>query len=150
MKNLKEQVAELLDEMELHYKINEKKFRFELDIPADNADVTINIYYDEQNDGLYNLSCLTFNLPKERTTALLRKINEINNATLCPAHLYLDDDGNRLAAQSVIYVTESGIDKDVFQSFLFVPANMLDENFSEIMKVAFGTETEDKLETKEK
>ena len=150
MKNLKEQVAELLDKMKVHYKVNENKCRFELDIPTDNADVTINIFYDEQNDGLYNLSCLTFNLPKGRTTALLRKINEINNATLCPAHLYLDDDGNRLAAQSVIYVTGSGIDKDVFQSFLFVPANMLDENFSEIMKVAFGTETEDKLETKEK
>ena len=149
MKNLKGQVAELLDEMELHYKINEKKFRFELDIPAGNADVTINIYYDEQNDGLYNLSCLTFNLPKERTTALLRKINEINNATLCPAHLYLDNDGNRLTAQSVTYVTESGIDKDVFQSFLFVPAKMLDENFSEIMKVAFGTNAENNVETKE-
>ena len=136
MKNLKEQVAELLDNMKVHYKVNENKCRFELDIPTDNADVAINIFYDEQNDGLY-------------TTSLLRRINDINNATLCPAHLYLDDDGNRLAAQSVIYVTESGIDKDVFQSFLFVPANMLDENFSEIMKVAFETETEDKLETKE-
>lgn len=150
MKNLKEQVAEQLDEMKLHYKINEKKYRFELDIPTDNADVAINIYYDEQNDGLYNLSCLTFNLPESRTTALLRKINEINNATFCPAHLYLDKDGNRLGAQSVIYATESGIDKDVFKSFLIVPANLLDDNFSEIMKVAFGTNAEDNAETKEK
>ncbi len=149
MKNLKEQVAELLDNMKVHYKVNENKCRFELDIPTDNADVTINIFYDEQNDGLYNLSCLTFNLPKERTTALLRKINEINNATLCPAHLYLDNDGNRLAAQSVTYVTESGIDKDVFQSFLFVPANLLDDKFSEIMKVAFETNAENNVETKE-
>lgn len=149
MKNLKEQVAEQLDEMKLHYKINEKKYRFELDIPADNADIAINIYYDEQNDGLYNLSCLTFNLPESHTTALLRKINEINNATFCPAHLYLDKDGNRLGAQSVIYATESGIDKDVFKSFLIVPANLLDDNFSEIMKVAFGTNAEDNVETKE-
>lgn len=67
MDNLKNQVAKLLDELELKYNINEKKHRFELDETSDNAAVSINLYYDEGCNGLYNLSCLTFNLPKEDT-----------------------------------------------------------------------------------
>ena len=146
MKNLKEQVAMLLDETGLYYNINETKCRFELDIPMNNAAVSTNLYYDEKNEGLYNLSCLTFSLPKSRTTALLCKINEINNGQLSPSHLFLGDDDNRLGAQSVIYVTESGIDKDVFLKFVSAPVKMLDDNYEEIMRTAFGAEVGDKAE----
>ena len=40
MDNLKNQVAKLLDELELKYNINEKKHRFELDETSDNAALT--------------------------------------------------------------------------------------------------------------
>ena len=49
----------------------------------------------------------------------------------------------------MIYATENGIDEDVFLKFLASPAQMLDDNYEEIMKVAFGTNTEDNVKTKE-
>lgn len=138
MDNLKNQVAKLLDELELKYNINEKKHRFELDETSDNAAVSINLYYDEECNGLYNLSCLTFNLPQERTTALLHKINKIHNGYSSIGHFYLNTNNNRIGLQSVIHVPETGIDKDVFIYFLSEPIQILDENYDEIMKVAFG------------
>lgn len=138
MGNLKEQVAKLLDEMEFSYDINEGKHLFYFDVATKRADVSVNICYDEESQCLYNLSCLTFNLPEECKAALLCKINEIHNSSLSAAHLYLDNDGNRLSAQAVIDVPKGGVDKDVFGYFLCAPGNMLDEYFDEIMKVAFG------------
>lgn len=69
---------------------------------------------------------------------MLCKINEIHNSSSSAAHLYLDNDGNRLSAQTVMYVPSGEVDKEVFKYLLSAPANMLEEYFDEIMKVAFG------------
>lgn len=135
MANLKKQVTKQLDRLELNYNVNKKKYRFELDIPAKNGLVQTNLYYDEEQNGIYNLSCFTFNLPKERTTEVLHKINEIHNKSFSLAHLYIDDK-NWLGAQSVIYISKNRIDEDVFKKFLFAPIWMLDYSYDEI-KIAF-------------
>lgn len=138
MENLKEQVAKLLDEIEFSYNINEERQLFYFDVVTERADVSVNICYDEENQCLYNFSCLTFNLPEERKAALLCKINEIHNSSSSAAHLYLDNDGNRVSAQTVMYVPSGEVDKEVFKYLLSAPANMLEEYFDEIMKVAFA------------
>ena len=97
MDNLKEQVARQLNEWGLSYNLNEKKSRFELDLPMDNVDVSINLVYDEKNMRLHNLSYLPFNLPKRRTTEVLYAINKIHNTSWELAHLYLEEENNRLA-----------------------------------------------------
>ena len=148
MENLTEQVAKLLDEMEFCYDFDEEQNGFFLEIRMDNTDVDIIIIADDEAKCLYNRTNLTLTLPDDSITAVLHKINEIHNQSFSQAHIYIDEDDKKLTAQAVIDIPESGIDKDIFQSFLFVPAKMLDDNFGEIMKVAFGAETEDKLKTK--
>ena len=137
MNNLKEQVARLLDEWEISYNLNEEKSRFEIDIPMD-----INLVYDEEGMRLHNISCLMFNLPKERTTEVLYAINKIHNTSWELAHLYLSEKDNRLAAQASIDVPESGLDTEVFRYFVVSTCGMLDNNFNKIMSVAFGQGTE--------
>lgn len=149
MKNMKKQVSKLLDELEFVYNFNEKHQCFEFNTPMANVDVSTILFYDKKSGGLYNRSSLTFNLPKIHTTALLRKINDIENEAETTAHLYLDIENNRIGAQSMIYATENGIYEDVFLKFLASPAQMLDDNYEEIMKVAFGTNTGDNVKTKE-
>ena len=142
MNNLKEQVARLLDEWEISYNLNEEKSRFEIDIPMDNVDVSINLVYDEKNMRLHNLSCLMFNLPKERTMEVLYAINKIHNTSWELAYLYLSEKDNRLAAQASIDGPESGLDTEVFRFFVVSTCGMLDDNFNKIRSVAFGQGTE--------
>ena len=139
MDNLKDQVARLLHEWDLDYRLNEAKSRFELDIPMDNADVSINIVYNEEGMRLYNISCLTFNLPKERATEVLYAINKIHNTSFSLAHLYLGEQDCRLAAQATVDVPEGGLDSEVFRYFVISTCELLDESFPGIMAVAFGT-----------
>ena len=139
MDNLKDQVARLLHEWDLDYRLNEAKSRFEMDIPMDNADVSINIVYNEEGMRLYNISCLTFNLPKERATEVLYAINKIHDTSFSLAHLYLGEQDCRLAAQATVDVPESGLDSDVFRYFVISTCELLDESFPKIMAVAFGT-----------
>ena len=138
MNSLKDEVARLLNEWEVSYNLNEEKARFEIDIPADNVDVSINLVYDEKGMRLHNLSSLMFNLPKERTTEVLHAINKIHNTSWELAHLYLGEKDNRLAAQASIDVPESGLDTEVFRYFVLSTCFMLDDNFNKIMAVAFG------------
>lgn len=142
MNNLKEQVARLLDEWEVSYNLNEEKSRFEIDIPADNVDVSINLVYDEEGMRLHNIGCLMFNLPKERTTEVLYAINKIHNTSWELAHLYLGEKDNRLAAQASIDVPEGGLDTEVFRYFVLSTCFIVDDNFKKIMAVAFGQGTE--------
>lgn len=151
MEDLKKQVEEQLDKLELKYNVNEEKKRFELDITMHNVTVSINLIYDEIDMRLFNISCLTFNLPKERTSAILNKINKIHSTSFYQAYLYLSPEDCCLAAQSMIDVPESGIDESVFAKFLFSTCIILDEKYFDIMKVAFGPtndETDDFISKK--
>lgn len=98
MKNLKKMVAELLEELEIDYVINEKKSSFEFDLLSEYVKVSICLLFDETNRRLYNLGYLSFCLPRERMTDVLYKINEIHYKTFYQAHMYLSVDDCRLMA----------------------------------------------------
>lgn len=138
MESLKEQVTKLLDELELHYEIDEEHSIFEFAVNAGNADVDVILHYDEKGMRLCNLANLEFSLPKDGITAVLYKINEIHNKSFSQAHLYIDDEDNRLNAEAVIDVPENGLDKDVFGYFLYSTISMLNKYFNDIMSVAYG------------
>ena len=103
--------------MDINYNFYEKYHIINFKIRKENTDVIIDLAVDEENSCLGNISSLTSGLPQDGITALQRKINEINNNTSSTACLYIDNENNRMGAQSVIYA-ESKIDKDVFQDFL--------------------------------
>ena len=65
MKNLKKMVAELLEELEVGYVINEEKSSFEFDLQAEYVKVSMCLVFHEANRMLYNLSYLTSCLPRE-------------------------------------------------------------------------------------
>lgn len=138
MEILKKQVTKLLDELEFHYEIDEERSIFEFAVNAGNADVDVILRYDEEGMRLYNLANLEFSLPKDGITAVLYKINEIHNKSFSQAHLYIDNEDNRLNAEAVIDVPENGLDKDVFGYFLYSTMSMLNKYFNDIMSVAYG------------
>ena len=139
MENLTEQVAKLLDEMEFCYDFDEGQKAFFLGIRMDNTDVDIVILADDETKCLYNKGRLTLALPEDSNTDLLYKINEIHNRSFSQAHLYIDENDNRLTALTVIDIPESEIvDADIFERFLYSTAELLDDNFNDIMSVAFG------------
>lgn len=139
MKNLKDQIVELLAEMELNYDFDEELEVFNLQIRMENTDVNIRFTYDEENLCLYNVSSLMSSLPQDGITAVLYKINEIHNRSFSQAHLYIDNDDNKLYAQAVIDIPENRvIDKDIFGFFIFSAADLLNDNFNDIMNAAYG------------
>lgn len=146
MESLKEQVTRLLDELEFHYEIDEERSVFEFAVNAGNADVDVILHYDEEGMRLYNLANLEFSLPKDGITAVLYKINEIHNKSFSQAHLYIDDEDNRLNAGAVIDVPENGLDKDVFGYFLYSTISMLNKYFNDIMSAAYGQTNHDNKE----
>ena len=139
MENLTEQIAKLLDEMEFSYDFDEEQNGFFLEIRMNNTDVDIIILADDEAKCLYNRTNLTLTLPDDSITDVLYKINEIHNKSFSQAHLYINEDDNKLTAQAVIDIPESGIvDGDIFKYFLSSAAQLLDDNFNDIMSVAFG------------
>lgn len=142
MKNLKDQVAELLDAMELSY-----EYKYEQDeewdvfysgIGMSNTDVYISLICDKKDMRLHNLSGISFTIVEEKVTAMLFKINEVNNSSFSQAHLFINDD-NELIAQAAIDVPESGIiDKDIFGCFVASTAQLLNDNFDDVMLVVNG------------
>ena len=139
MENLTEQVAKLLDEMEFSYDFDEEQNGFFLEIRMDNTDVDIIIIADDEAKCLYNITNLTLTLPDDSITAVLHKINEIHNQSFSQAHLFINEDDNKLTAQAVIDIPESVIvDGDIFKNFLSSAPQLLDDNFNDIMSVAFG------------
>lgn len=143
MKNLTDQVTKLLDEMEFGYDFIKEQKGFFFGIRMDNTDVDIVILTDDEKKCLYNRSRLTLALPEESITAVLYKINEIHNRSFSQAHLYIDEDDNKLTALAVIDIPESGVvDGDIFRYFLYSAPQLLDDNFNDIMGVAFGQEND--------
>lgn len=145
MKNLKKMVAELLEELEIDYVINEKKSSFEFDLLSEYVKVSICLLFDETNRRLYNLGYLSFCLPRERMTDVLYKINEIHYKTFYQAHMYLSVDECRLMAQAMINVPEDGLSLDVFANFLLATCNLLNDNYNDLMKVAYERKVESKM-----
>lgn len=136
MKNLKEQVAKLLDEQDFHYKVNEEKNRFAFGISTGNVDMDVNLLYDEEDLCLYNFCSLTSTLPEDGVVAAMYKINEIHNQSFSLAHLYIDEDDNTLSAQAVMEVPKNGLEKDVFETFLYSTMQLLDDNAKDIIAIA--------------
>ena len=145
MKNLKKMVAELLEELEVGYVINEEKSSFEFDLQAEYVKVSMCLVFHEANRMLYNLSYLTSCLPRESMTDVLYKINEIHYMAFNQAHMYLSVDDCRLMAQAMINVPEDGLSLDVFANFLLATCNLLNDNYNDLMKVAYERKVESKM-----
>lgn len=145
MKNLKKMVAELLEELEIDYVINEKKSSFEFDLLSEYVKVSICLLFDETNRRLYNLGYLSFCLPRERMTDVLYKINEIHYKTFYQAHMYLSVDDCRLMAQAIIDVPKNGLSLNVFANFLLATCNLLNDNYNDLMKVAYESKVDGKM-----
>lgn len=145
MKNLKKMVAELLEELEVGYVINEEKSSFEFDLQAEYVKVSMCLVFHEANRMLYNLSYLTSCLPRESMTDVLYKINEIHYMAFNQAHMYLSVDDCRLMAQAMINVPEDGLSLDVFANFLLATCNLLNDNYNDLMKVAYERKVEGKM-----
>lgn len=136
MKNLKEQVAKLLDEQDFHYKANEEKNRFAFGISTGNVDMDVNLLYDEEDLCLYNFCSQTSTLSEDGVVAAIYKINEIHNQSFSLAHLYIDENDNTLSAQAVMEVPKNGLEKDVFETFLYSTIQLLDDNAKDIIAIA--------------
>lgn len=138
-------VAELLEELEVGYVINEEKSSFEFDLQAEYVKVSMCLVFHEANRMLYNLSYLTSCLPRESMTDVLYKINEIHYMAFNQAHMYLSVDDCRLMAQAMINVPEDGLSLDVFANFLLATCNLLNDNYNDLMKVAYERKVESKM-----
>lgn len=61
------------------------------------------------------------------------------------AHMYLSVDECRLMAQVMINVPEDGLSLDVFANFLLATCNLLNDNYNDLMKVAYERKVESKM-----
>lgn len=61
------------------------------------------------------------------------------------AHMYLSVDDCRLMAQDMINVPEDGLSLDVFANFLLATCNLLNDNYNDLMKVAYERKVESKM-----
>ena len=52
----------------------------------------------------------------------------------------MNEDDNELTAQCMINVPKAGVDQEVFDNLVSSTVSMLDDNFKDIMAVAYGTE----------
>lgn len=60
-------------------------------------------------------------------------------------HMYLSVDDCRLMAQAMINVPEDGLSLDVFANFLLATCNLLNDNYNDLMKVAYERKVESKM-----
>lgn len=140
MQSLKEQITAFLEALELNFKIDEEAKCFRVNFEAKNAPVHVAIVYDDENQLIINKAWISLNLPQDRKTAILYAINKIHNEWCTPAYLYLDNDDNGLMARCMIDVPETGLEQELFAYFVDSTVSMLDDNFKDIMAVAYGTE----------
>lgn len=59
--------------------------------------------------------------------------------------MYLSVDDCRLMAQAMINVPEDGLSLDVFANFLLATCNLLNDNYNDLMKVAYERKVESKM-----
>lgn len=59
--------------------------------------------------------------------------------------MYLSVDDCRLMAQAMIIVPEDGLSLDVFANFLLATCNLLNDNYNDLMKVAYERKVESKM-----
>lgn len=140
MQPLKEQITALLKALELNFKFDEEVKIFRLNFEAENAPVHVAIQYDDEKRVIINKAWISLNLPQERKTAILYAINKIHDEWCTPAYLYLDGDDNGLMARCMIDVPETGLEQEIFAYFVDSTVSLLDDNFKDIMAVAYGTE----------
>lgn len=140
MQPLKEQITALLEDLELKFEFDEENNLFRLNFETENAPIHSCISYDDELKLIINRSWISINLPKERKTAILYAINRIHDEWCTKAYLLLGEDDNRLMARCMIDAPETGLDQEIFAYFVDSTISLLDDNFKDIMAVAYGTE----------
>lgn len=140
MQSLKEQITAFLEARELKYEFEEENNIFRLGFDMDNAPVRVVIKYNDEKQVILNNAWIPISLPKERKAAILYAINKIHSEYAWTAYLYLNEDDNELTAQCMINVPKAEVDQEVFDNLVSSTVSMLDDNFKDIMAVAYGTE----------
>lgn len=140
MQSLKEQIQGFLEARELNFEFEEENNLFRLNFNMENTTVHVVISYNDEKKWILNRAWMSINLPKERKAAILYAINKIHDEWCTAPYLYLDEEDNELMARCMIDVPEGGVAQEVFDSFLDSTVLMLDDNFKDIMAVAYGTE----------
>lgn len=140
MQSLKEQITAFLEARELKFEFLEEVNVFRLNFDMENVTVHVGISYNDEKKWILNRAWMSINLPKERKAAILYAINKIHDEWCTAPYLYLDEEDNELMARCMIDIPEGGVAQEVFDSFLDSTVFMLDDNFKDIMAVAYGTE----------
>ena len=137
MNVLAKQVNDYLKkEFDLNFEYHDEEGEFVFSIDMDCVCLKVKILCREEDKQVLLFAYLPVKIQKSQYASVLRFINKIHMLNYDPICLLINEDCDKLMAQSVLNVGDDfSIDREVFR-YAFCPLlNVLDNNFVELMKV---------------
>lgn len=135
MNNLVKQVEQYLYQLNIKAELEEPEI-FGFDINMENTMLSVRIICDRHEKRVMIFGEAPFNIPKNKMTEVLLKLNDIHQHEYNTAHCFINVENEHIMSQVILNLdSNNGIDYDVFRYGLCDVCYIIDNYYRDLMKV---------------
>ena len=134
MSKIYDTIIQTMDELEMHYQLDDEHKIVDLNVQCDTAAYRIRFAAMEEQEVLYCFAIFPLNVPESKRQAMCELINAINYDSLIGT-LTMDPDDGQIVCRTNTSVDEGVVNPTIVKVALNTSFRILEDNYPAILKI---------------